>query len=263
MITQIDKIGFEIEGEFSDEAENEIMDYGEVGSDGSVHSCSSSEANGVDHHNLDCREFRSRPFARNRVDGEVAKIFDRLQTQSEKNGFHWNKSAGFHVHVSVKGDDGVFKAPELWSTDFCEYFTKKLAKEFPDMWLVRKNSYYSKAQWSDADIVRPLDRYRAINYMAYNEHRTIEFRIFRSDEPRVMYEYLKFTVDTIEEFCSKELVKKFTAVLGGTYNKRIRADAIELKPIDIDLGEFKVSTAKRPDYNISVVADGKKITKIL
>ena len=115
-----------------------------------------------------------------------------------------NNSCGLHIHVSFE-EIGYYNA--LFSKRFIRFFKKKLLENFQSEELKKrfKNKYckcsypqkYMLKQWSFKD------RYKMINFLAHNAHRTVEFRIF--DAPKTakgVIDYLNFTLSTIREYLS-------------------------------------------------------------
>lgn len=195
MISKILQFGFEIEGEFSTELDEKLESYGGVKTDGSVRSCK-----------LGCDDLTPGEFASEALTNlsEAKKIFKIFQ----KHKYHWNNSAGFHIHVSFYP-----KLPqEIMSSCFINYFKKELYNSYPDVISLRgKNRYCRISKITDFDITYSEDRYRFINFMpALHKHGTIEFRIWPSGKPLKMYEYLCFTLEKIEFFIKNQdsLMKK-------------------------------------------------------
>ena len=214
MKTIIDRFGFEIEGEFSNGFSDDIRanNLGVMKGDGSVHACGSydSGTTGYDKEahgraSLSSGEFNSRPFYFGRMGEmeEAKKVLDTFKAAAKAKRYHWNISAGMHVHVSFH----PIKPPELYSLEFSQYFEKLLKQNFPVEYKLRKGNRFCGVIQDEQQIAKPRDRYRFINYTQSN-HKTIEFRFFPANEPEKMWGYLQFTLNAISEFLLLGLEKK-------------------------------------------------------
>lgn len=204
MRTKIDRIGIEIEGEFSDEFKSKIQEknLGIIKGDGSVKHCVDypvgigydykKHSNSID---LYTAEYNSAPLESIQ---ESKDIFESFEKAADDKEYHWNKSAGFHIHVSFHPK----KPPEIFSKRFHDFFMSRLKKKFPEVYNQRAgNSYCLNACTEEDPYKNRNERYRAINFMpAWSRHRTIEFRIWRTAHPSEMFEYLRFTIRTINNF---------------------------------------------------------------
>lgn len=108
MKSAIDKIGFEIEGEYSSSFITQIRTgSGIIKGDGSISRCgraSSDRFPNVKYHEkfTNCNseaEYNSPVFEADDMDG-IEKVFATFQKAYETGNYHWNRSAGFHVHIS-------------------------------------------------------------------------------------------------------------------------------------------------------------------
>lgn len=241
MNTRIAKVGFEIEGEFTPELTSIMSGKGEMKGDGSLRSCSHGEHN---RKRLYCGEFNSVPYARRSTHSQ-RKIFDLLQAEYEQGNFHFNNTCGFHIHTSFRPK----RPPELISSLFCHYFYVALKKEFPEVIKKREHNSFCEFAYNDTIIAHPTDRHIAINYLSLPKHGTVEFRIFPTDEPKSMYEYLKFTIHTIEDFektspkmCFDEEVdmvgERIERFEGVAMN--LKGDKLCLETIPIDIRSAKI-----------------------
>lgn len=211
MKTKIAKFGFEIEGEFSDRLIRTLEELGQIKGDGSVKKCSSFTH--PDCRNLTTAEFITHPILLTATGRKEAKnIFLVLNDARKRKEFHWNKSAGFHVHVSFSPKC----PPEIFSPPFAIFFHQELERKFGTVIRVRgKNRFCKLIRYKNTlkevseDIIGSRhDRYKSINfYNAYSRHGTIEFRIFPSAFPTRMYLFLLFTLKTIQKFLKEEEIK--------------------------------------------------------
>lgn len=151
-------------------------------------------------------EFASEPIERKHL-RSTKKIFDMYQEAYKAGGFHWNNTCGFHVHVSFRPK----RPPEIISKEFCDFFYEKMQEKFLGAFERRKNNRYCRATVYDDYLYQSSDRYQGININpSLHKHGTVEFRIFPTSTPIRMWEFLKFTLKTIEQFLDIPLVKKFS-----------------------------------------------------
>lgn len=205
MKTKIKKVGFEIEGEFSRQLISELELLGKIKGDGSLRHCDSGYCN---QNNLQLAEFNSEPFLPTST--KLDKFFVDLQSEYKKKRFHFNATCGFHIHISFS----PVKPLEIFSEEFVSYFIDCLKKQLPDVVERRKESTYCIINKSDEQLSYNLSRYRAVNiYPSFSSHRTIELRIFPSDEPLKMLSYVKFAVRTVQNFIEKGFERKFDEIL--------------------------------------------------
>ena len=257
MITQIKKIGFEIECESDYDTQEKLQGWGSIGSDGSIHRCSSHKSK---YRDMAVCEFRSKVFNVENIDEKKGPkgLFEMLAKQEGDGRFHWNETMGFHVHVSFTNDG---RPPEMFSGEFVEFFLNRMKKAFPEVYEKRKDNYYCKAAYLLDNIIQPHDRYRAVNYCSWSEFETIEFRIFASTDPKEMWEELNFVVDTINAFLSTPFKKSWTVKLRNPYSKKLNEKATT-KEYVVTLPTVTVSGTD--NYIIrDVIADGTKINKYL
>lgn len=219
-MTKLDKIGFEIEGEwgskFCEKVKTRLPSV--FHGDASITSCRTVKCG-----SLDRLELNSVPVKVHYVKkGALKDFFDFLQFGWEKDEFHANRSSGFHVHVSFK----EFPS-EIMSSRFYSYFITRYRDKFPKEYEARKdNSFCSvptsvekfaldlvkkevryKKEFEKADKFawREIDRYKAINMRAsWDERETVEFRIFPACEPKRMYDMLLFLINIIDEFLEND-----------------------------------------------------------
>lgn len=190
MRSELLKIGFEIEGEFHPDFMNEIVAIGGVMKhDGSVR---------CNHSGLQAKEYNSPVIPLTREGLKLCdKIFATFKKARSLGQYYANDSAGFHIHTSY----APISPPELVSHLFYRTYMQNLQIAFPDVIPNRITGQYCKAVESDEEIWRGGSRYRAINYQpALSRHGTIEFRIFPSNMPDIMEEYVHFTIKQIKEF---------------------------------------------------------------
>lgn len=199
MKTRILKYGFEIEGEYSERLSREVLKYGTIKGDGSVNNCKDNEQ--MYCRRLHTAEFASSPYL---INSHVpSSVFAKFQKAYINEGYHWNESCGFHVHVSFKPKI----PPEIFSTQFAEYFYSRMKKVFPKEFKDRRNNGFCKAENPVESIAKnDGNRYRGINFRpAMEKHGTIEFRIFPANEPEKMQRYCSFIIRTLRAFLKNEI----------------------------------------------------------
>lgn len=268
---QINAIGCEIECELASSIQDNLSSLAgvDIVGDGSVYRCTireharnsrggnatnypDEEAFLVDHRaSLPTAEIRVGPFVSTTDFMPVFNVLNRLRSDRQ---WHYNGTGGFHVHVSFKtADKSNVMPPEIWSSQFYRFFIGRVSKVFPDVIKKRGKNGYCKVetpedQSLDEYLTHP-DRYQAINYHAFNKHGTVEIRLWPSDEPDKMREYLEFTVATMQEWLSKveqdgittsarfEVPEKI-APLSKSYSERTRElgkDGYDQEDIDISV----------------------------
>lgn len=193
------KYGIEIEGEYGLLFQEIVRNYGTLKGDGSVKHCSNIGKKCVSD-GLNCAEFASKAIA---LDDEMTtkKIFAAFQAAYENKLWHYNISAGFHIHMSFLPE----LPPEIFSAEFAKFFKTALEKDYPDVIELRGTNSYCKLQYTEAEIAYGnVERYRFINFWpAFEKHHTIEFRIWPTNEPMKMLEYFNFTVNKVREFLAQ------------------------------------------------------------
>ncbi len=267
MKPQINKFGFEIEGEMTDEMCDELVEYGEVKADGSLYSCKTLKDH-EQHHpvkNLYCNEFASIPYKYDKKGikqaEELISIFEKYYKEKE---YHWNKSMGMHIHVSFKPRTPV----DIWSLQFAEHFYKKMKKTFPEAYEKRRtNREYCKIVRNKKEICEDDNRYVAINYKsALNKFGTVEFRIFPADEPEKMKEYLHFTLSLIDEFMensSKYLNEKHELELDETEEGNVRTSNLKMTKKDYPENYKEVKEKLEIKIRTRTFGENKNIIKDL
>lgn len=208
MKPKIRKFGFEIEGEMSERLTDALIaeDFGSITSDGSLRRCNREKTIEEFHsekYPLILAEFISSPMTYDRRGkAEANKIFKMLNDFREEKEFHWNKSMGFHIHLSFRPKMPV----DVWSVEFAKFFTDRMAGNFKTAFKQRKNNLYCKLDLNEEKIARREnltcdDKYSFINFgYSFKEHGTIEFRVFPAQKPMTMKKYLYFTFRTVEYF---------------------------------------------------------------
>ncbi len=217
MKTKLVKFGFEIEGEYSEDfrALLQLSRLGDIKGDGSVHLCQNIVGfspckfpKGVKPKTLYPREFASVAFPISSMK-PVKDLFRQYQEAYERGEYHWNSSAGFHVHTSYEPQMPF----EIFSTRFHKFFLDKLKQIFPEEYEARKDNRFCRTRLTSRELIRGryINRYKAINFLpALSRHGTVEFRIFPTAEPKKMLEYLLFTLGTIQEYITGEAEKKLS-----------------------------------------------------
>lgn len=204
MKSVIKKIGFEIEGEFGIDFVSVLERMnGEIKGDGSVHQCNHALE---PYHNkfqfcTRTGEYASEVFDVNNI-AYIKQVFDIFQKQHESGQYHWNRSAGFHVHVSF---DPVIP-PEIKHDSFVQYALEIIKESFPKEYAERHTGSYCEASGINNNfILKPNSRYKAINFESFRKHGTLEFRIFPANEPIEMYRYLNKVIMLINGYLNKKI----------------------------------------------------------
>ena len=241
-------------------------DLGSMKGDGSVYPCGHHRADDGDlkfHksgiHFLQS-EYITHPILLNDI-GSIDDIFDTFNSFTDDHKYHWNRSAGFHVHVSFLPELPV----ELWSLEFVNYFKEKLKEELPVVYKKRGSNKFCKGgmgKVSEKDIAESrLPRYSFINYEAYKKFKTLEFRIFPSDHPKKMREYLKFTVSTIESFLeNSEQFLKRNIKLNFSYKPKTLSLKEKVSKNDLTFS-VREQITKEDRREVIIDQDGKVTTK--
>jgi len=204
MKSKIFKIGIEIEGEFAQSIHSKLLALGgEIKGDGSVHNCSSSTSF---HKKFPTSHLQSAEYVTQPIEMEnrkhFKKIFDLLEDAKKSGEFHWNKTAGFHIHLSFKPK----VPPEIRSTKFTKYALDAIQNEFPLEYRIRTAGRWCRIDRLDDEqfLRHPTDRYKAINFASIQKHGTVEFRIFPAKHPYKMYEYFRFIIKMVREYLEME-----------------------------------------------------------
>ena len=216
MTTKIAKFGFEIEGEFSITTMGMLASKGELKNDGSLSPCCN---------NLSCKEFITEPIEYTEKGRKQAhEIFQILADARKKGGFHWNDTAGFHIHVSFSPQF----PPEVFSAQFYQFFHERLDKKYPGVIQKRgTNRFCTVNRAGNEGILETRDtRYKEINFFsAFQKHKTIEIRIFPSTLPKRMYLFLLFTLQTLHKFLEqKEIKEEFMLEFSDQPKRKIITD---------------------------------------
>lgn len=237
MKTKIDKVGFEIEGEFDNKTIEYLASVGSMKYDGSLRNCGDTK-HGC---RLDHREFNSIPYVKSGIWRAKKAVFIPLDKAYKAQKFHFNNSCGFHIHISFRPQ----RPPEILSTQFCDFFHKEMERVYNGVLKRRQNNRYCPFVYSEKEIFKPTEKFRAISYEAYYRHKTIEFRIFPATKPMIMYDFVLFTIKTIEKFLKKELKADFRTEID---DKDEVINQIEYKTRNyIDEDEFSDSVVVKSD----------------
>lgn len=192
MKTKIKRFGCEIEGEFAQDLAGALSKFGEMVNDGSIRRSNEND------NFLLLYEFVSNVYDYNKEGiREANKIFRVIDKYYKNGGFSWNKTMGFHIHLSFSPKG----ASDVWSKEFADYFLIKLKEKFKNVVRKRGANFYCKIDTEEKQIANGCNRYFFINFTcAMRKHGTIEFRIFPADEPKKMKRYLHFVFKQVEEF---------------------------------------------------------------
>lgn len=209
MQSELAKIGFEIEGEWTEPLLQIVKQSGEIKGDGSVHRCGYYSFKTKDM--MECaklegklaREYNSKAIV---IDEsgirEIQAFFTLLNDAYLRKDFHWNESCGFHIHVSFNNS----MAPEIFSHQFIKFFKNALFKRQKRAIALRKNNQFCKLSYSKKEVGsrNAVDRYRFVNlWPSLSKHGTIEFRIFPTNKPKIMFRYIMFTLGQLRLFLKK------------------------------------------------------------
>src|SRR5258708_9937935 len=197
MKSKIFKIGMEVEGEFERSLREQLVLLGgAMHGDGSVRRCKHN----ISFHKkfydkvLETAEYVTAPVLLEDKK-EFKKVFDVLKEGTKDGRFHWNKSAGFHIHISFR----PMIPPEIRSTKFTKFMLDAIKDKFPIEYRMRTATQWCRVTGLDSEdfINDPHDRYKAINYASFQKHGTLEFRIFPSRHPHRMYQYVCFIIKKV------------------------------------------------------------------
>lgn len=244
MRTKIKSFGFEIEGEWSEDAQNKMNDYGSIKSDGSLSRCSSTK-----HNYLPDMEFASNIL---NTLSEARKIFSLVKEYHKKKEYHYNDTMGFHIHVSFSPK--TRKPVEIFSTQFYKFFTEELKKTFPKVYKKRsENTYCPVRNLNDSDVLTSTQRYNAVNFLpAYRKFGTIEFRIFPASTPDKMKKYFLFTLKTIRKFLNSEIKINPDMDFQESSSFNPEAREIELTEAFIETNESTITgVAEEKEYTLN------------
>lgn len=224
MKTTLKTIGFELEGEFSEAAIEDIdgSGYTDLAGDGSITSCCN---------HLRAREIRYGVFNNDKAGlKDIEEEIRKLKEWYDLDEYHFNSSMGFHIHLGFEPQ----LPPEIVFSKFSSFFLSRLSGKYPEAYRVRSRNKYCKVigLCSDESILERHTRYRAINYLpALDKHGTVEFRIYPADSPETLKDYIDFTIKTVEEFLKKDIKLKYgVKTLDGIKTENIN-EKIELKEI--------------------------------
>ena len=187
--------------------------------------------------------------------------------QKEYKPFCFNDSMGFHIHISFNPEkpENIFcesfykyfikELKKTYPTAYKKRFLNKYCYDYNNNHSIARGNYcfsrYNKFQkltqkefekiCLEKNIKTDFDkklfkrylynstRYHSINFGAFNSHKTIEFRIYPTDTPEKMLDYLVFTIKTTKEWLKKDFKEQQTINIpyrSRTINKK---DSIDLK----------------------------------
>jgi hypothetical protein len=213
MRAKIKQVGVEIEGEFSDKFMEQLGDYGgSIKSDGSVRRCTANAFHSrFRYKDLYPMEYASEPIAE-KDKGHIKTLFEMFIEASRQGDYHWNRSAGFHIHLSFKPKI----PPEIRSPIFTKFMLDGFQKKFPKEYETRINGQWARIEGLDDDEflshckrTRGRDRHRAINFESLYKHGTIEIRLFPSARPSKMFEYYKHTIRLVKKYLKSAELHRF------------------------------------------------------
>lgn len=197
----IDKVGVEIEAGLIDtNLSYPLKDNWSVTNDGSISSYTHV-----------AKELVSEPFpikSINKLFADIKNIYSIIGDI--------NDSMGFHIHISFREKRHYMN---LASLEFCKYFFNKLQSDNV-LWSLIHAQEQNRYRWASpeykdcyqidtqiAEYDKSECRYKMLNF-AYNQHRTIECRIFPAMESANEAIYaIKFYIKTVNQYLSDKLYK--------------------------------------------------------
>lgn len=232
--TRISKVGLEIEGEFHQDSLDKLSRLYTLHGDGSVHDCDNYDVDDATkwhnkHGEVECYETRElntepqSPFSEGGIE-YFNNLFDSLKAPS----YHWNQSAGFHIHMSFIAASRI---PEIiFDTEFIKAFSNQIKSQFPTEYRLRRDNDYCGDPCGhvkdDAELLEVMkckrqagtarNRYQAVNMISSWEddgRKTIEFRIFPANSPEKMREYLNFTINFVNIWLGLDNERLFSSIL--------------------------------------------------
>lgn len=225
MKSRIDRIGFELEGFWSEKTSKALIS--------SVFTITTDRSLSNYPDGFTALELLSPPATLPRELEMLDWLDDLIATENEeKSNYAFNSSCGFHVHCSFFPK----LPPEFASQHFVRYFHEQVKKKLPKVWEKRRtNSYCLAVTEKNEKIAAPIqcDRHRAVNFYALHEHGTIEFRIFPADHISKLKEYILFTVETIQSFLDIDFQKKIAGEVSPNEtckNVVLKSQAVSLAP---------------------------------
>ena len=231
MRTKILKIGFEIEAEWNNNLQENTSFLSRLGTwtgDATIRRCYLQKCR-----TLTLAEYRLNPLPYTNIN-TIKNLFSSLQKCYKKSNFHFNKSCGFHLHISFS----PIKPPELMSYHFISYFNTEMARAFPKEYAARKeNKFCVPYQRTRAEIYNyaHANRYHAVNYNSLQRHKTIELRIFRTTSPLKMFSFVLFSIETIENFLQRGTSLTYTLYIPDTFTPHSTTPAPKSSLISEDL----------------------------
>jgi hypothetical protein len=212
MKNKIVAFGFEIEGIFDDKTIKSFKEVGKIKGDGSVEGCGGG-CKWCTNHLYEACEYNTNVIPYTKAGSkESAKIMDLFHKTYKDGDFHFNKTTGFHIHMSFKE-----KIPkEIVSVQYHDFMVDRINKKYHELLSNRGrlNNRYCKAHDKArlaSSIYRESDRYRNINFMpSLQRHGTVEFRWFPTCEPKVMASILSDVLKWTNQFLGKEIKEVLT-----------------------------------------------------
>lgn len=254
----ISKIGFEIEGEWTDTLRAEVahrFPAGDFVGDGSIQNCGQTRHAGK---SLSKHEFRSPAFPLKSWKQDTRPLFQLLDRAWDTGSFHNNESCGFHVHLSFSPRF----VPELFSPQFVSYFARRAKKFYPDIFAERTAGRWCKPIVDLKEYSRESarydrsTRYRFINlWNAWKSHKTIEVRLWPGAKPSQLRAYLRFTIETIELFLAKPLHKLQATPIAEAYTLPEDDLTIPLPVLTTDHCRHQITVGHKKVHNLSVESE--------
>jgi hypothetical protein len=252
-MSKIKAFGYEIEGEFSTSFEKKLIDVGEMKGDGSLRNCPFDDAFHVKHNlpSIHTAEFNSEVFSYDNPKEVEAGVylFEVFQKAYEKGLYHWNKSCGFHVHISFTPKFPV----EIFSKQFYDYFMGKMKAVYPKEYKARRNNSFCKDNVEENEIAYDGERHASINFKtAMRTHGTIEFRIFPANSPKKMKEYLQFVLKEVGFFLKNIVIDESFVCEISTDHTSTEEITANIKSSDVNIKEYKLKVENKGESVVKI-----------
>ncbi len=199
MMRYINKIGIELEGFFNIERYNSLNYNGLIKYDGSVVS-----------NDLNSREFCAGEIASDPLTIEQVRGFIELYYPCIV-----NHTCGLHIHLSFN-DNAYQTFIDKYCHDYIienlkKYCFKKLKGNDLKLFAERVSSFnnYCRVNYiANSQLYGGGTRYTAINYSAYNKHKTIELRLLPMfEDKKTAYDIISYYLMLVERFLNKHHTK--------------------------------------------------------
>ncbi len=216
----INKVGIELEGFFNIERYNSLNYNGLIKYDGSVVS------NELDQREYKAGEIASKPLTIEQVSGFIDEFYP----------CQVNHTCGLHIHLSFN-DNAYQTFIDKYCHDYIienlkKYCLKTLKGNDLKLFTQRVSNYnnYCRVNYiANSQLYGNDTRYTAINYSAYNKHKTIELRLLPMFESKIMaYDIISYYLMLVERFLNKHHAKKTIVYNDTIIIKKTRKEVIKL-----------------------------------